>query len=324
MTGIAPEAASAVERGMDETSAARVTTLPHTLPQTAWDAERIPPEWLPPLAWAVSVDLWDADWSAELQRAAIAGAREQHRLKGTPAGLKRALDHIGAAYEIIERPGGARFRVSVRVLNLDSIALSSLARLTATINRMKRASVHVAIEAEAGASLDISFAMGAGAAAYVAMPARLVINEAGGAFSLASWSLPSGRFERLLMLVRAEPSGEDLYRDAVNPPATGTLVSGSMLLDNFGAVENTISRVRRISSGEVRLHDNPDVDSLDGLDEYRSAQLHIQTPAGEAVLDLASSGGNFVKFTTADSGGRAIIAGIVSDTPVIVAVTSGN
>ena len=177
MTGIAPEAASAVERGMDETSAARVAALPAALPQAAWDAERIPDAWLPVLAWALSVDLWDPDWPADLQRTAIADAYAQHRLKGTPAGLKRALDHIGAVYEIVERPGGAAFTASIEVFNLADITLPSEARLRELLARVKRASVHLAISASAGASAAISVAAGAGGAALAPQTARLTIDE---------------------------------------------------------------------------------------------------------------------------------------------------
>ena len=177
MTGIAPEAASAVERGLDETASARVTALPVTLPQAAWDAQSIPPEWLPVLGWALSVDLWDPDWPAELQRAAIADSHAQHRLKGTPAGVKRALDHIGAVYEIVERPGGVAFTESITILNLADITLRSEAALHAALNRVKRASVHLSISARAGVSVPLSVAAGAAGAALSPAVIRLTIDE---------------------------------------------------------------------------------------------------------------------------------------------------
>lgn len=176
MTGIAPDTASDVERGLDEASAARVAALPSTLPQTAWDAARIPPAWLAVLAWALSVDLWDATWSDQLKRAAIANAYAQHRLKGTPAGLERALDHIGAVYDMTERPNNVRFTVSVEVLNLDAITLKSEAELRAVLNRMKRASVHLTVSARSGAELDVAIAAAGGAAAFAPATARLSIN----------------------------------------------------------------------------------------------------------------------------------------------------
>ena len=178
MTGIAPRSASEVERGLDETSSVRVSALPASLPQTAWDAERIPAAWLPVLAWALSVDLWDPDWPPKLQRAAIADAYAQHRLKGTPAGVKRALDHIGAVYEIVERPGGVPFTEEVEILNLADITLPSVAQLQALLDRVKRASVHMTISARAGAALGADVAVAAAAVALPPPPARLTIDVA--------------------------------------------------------------------------------------------------------------------------------------------------
>ena len=177
MTGIAPAAASAVERGMDEASAGRVSALPATLPQTAWDASRIPDGWLPALAWALSVDLWNPDWSPAQQRAAIADSYAQHRLKGTPAGLKRALDHIGAVYEIEERPGGVAFTASIEVLNLDAITLRSEAQLRAVLNRVKRASVHLTVSAKTGVGMPLTVGAGAAAGAFPAEAARLIVGS---------------------------------------------------------------------------------------------------------------------------------------------------
>ena len=178
MTVIAPRAASEVERGLDELSATRIAALPASLPETAWDAARIPVEWLPALAWALSVDIWDPDWPPALQRAAIADSYAQHRLKGTPAGLKRALDSIGAVYEIVERPAGVAFTLSVEVLNLGDISLSSEARLREVIDRVRRGTVHVTLTASAGASLAVGVAAGATATALAPRLARLTIDEA--------------------------------------------------------------------------------------------------------------------------------------------------
>ncbi len=178
MTGIAPRTASAVERGLDETAAARTAALPAHLPVTAWDAERIPGAWLAVLAWALSVDLWDATWEDDRKRRAIAAAIDQHRLKGTPAGLELALDLVGADYEITERPGGARFVVAVHVYNLGSIALDGQTRLIAAINRVKRASVHIQLSTDDGGVLDILVAGGIGAALPAPEPATLTVDAA--------------------------------------------------------------------------------------------------------------------------------------------------
>ena len=189
MTGIAPPTASPVERGLDEMSSRRVAALPAALPETAWDASRVPVAWLPALAWALSVDLWDPGWSAELQRAAIADAYAQHRLKGTPAGLKRALDHIGAVYNLVERPGDKAFTVSVEVLNLDAITLPSEAQMLALLGRVKRASVHLSVSAVSGTKVEIAIGIAAAAAAIAPATARLVIAE--GAAPAADTTAPT-------------------------------------------------------------------------------------------------------------------------------------
>ena len=177
MTGIAPEAASAVERGLDEMSSDRVAGLDHGLSLAAWNARTIPAPWLPVLAWALSLDIWNPDWSEELKRDAIAAAFDQHRLKGTPAGIKLALDGIGAVYEIVERPGGAPFTEAVDIQNLDTITLRSEAELRAVLNRVKRASVHLTVSASAGAGAEISVATGAAAQAFAPAALRLTIDE---------------------------------------------------------------------------------------------------------------------------------------------------
>ena len=177
MTGIAPRTASDVERGLDETSSARIDGLPADLATTAWDADRLPAAWLPVLAWALSVDLWDPDWSPALQRAAIADAYLQHRLKGTPAGVKRALDRIGAVYEITERPGGVAFTETVEILNTEAVLLPAGTSLQALLDHVKRASVHMTVLTSAGASLDVAFGIAADTTSLAPAGAVLRIDE---------------------------------------------------------------------------------------------------------------------------------------------------
>lgn len=56
-----------------------------------WDAATCPEQLLPWVAWALSVDDWETDWSAEKKRAAIDESIEIHEHKGTPAAIMRAL-----------------------------------------------------------------------------------------------------------------------------------------------------------------------------------------------------------------------------------------
>ncbi|MBO6553260.1 MAG: phage tail protein I [Roseitalea sp.] len=88
-----------------------------------------PAEFLPYLAWANSVDIWDDEWPEVEKRREIEAAAKIHRLKGTVAALRTALDRLGAHHEIVEwfqtaPPGIAgTFRVFVDVGDADSLSL---------------------------------------------------------------------------------------------------------------------------------------------------------------------------------------------------------
>ena len=69
-----------------------------------WNAATCPPDFLPHLAWSLSVDEWDHGWSVDKKRAVIAAAIEIHRRKGTPLAIRRALESLGQAdADLIER-----------------------------------------------------------------------------------------------------------------------------------------------------------------------------------------------------------------------------
>ena len=75
-----------------------------------WDPETCPLGLLPWLAWTLSVDEWDADWSEDQKRAVVAASVDVHWHKGTVWSIRRAL--IAAGYgdaEIIERFGNAAY-----------------------------------------------------------------------------------------------------------------------------------------------------------------------------------------------------------------------
>lgn len=68
--------------------------------------ETCPVELLPWLAWALSVDLWDAGWSEDAKRHVIGESVAVHRTKGTIGAVKRALAAAGYGdARIVERFG---------------------------------------------------------------------------------------------------------------------------------------------------------------------------------------------------------------------------
>ena len=66
------------------------------------DIDHVPSQFLPFIAWQKSVDYWDETWQEVLKRNVIKNSREQHRIKGTAAAIKRALEPFGYEVKLIE------------------------------------------------------------------------------------------------------------------------------------------------------------------------------------------------------------------------------
>lgn len=168
---LAPDTATAVERRVDDAADSRFGGLPVRLPGSSWCVYDIPESWLPVLAWALSVELWDPEWSIGDRRAAIEGAVAQHREKGTPAGVKRALDRLGAIYDYDET---GPFTCAITVHNLAALATAGLGNLRAQLARVKRASVVCTVSAPgSGVAADAEVAAGVGA--VLVRPRALVV-----------------------------------------------------------------------------------------------------------------------------------------------------
>ena len=166
-----PPNATKLEKALEAHFAARVEALPAEAPRDAWIPERCPEALLPWLAWALSVDRWDPDWTPDIKRAVIAAAWSDHQKKGTVGAVKRALEDVGAVYDLDENPGGNRFRLTIDVHNTLTIQ-SGLLRLREQIDTVMRASVHWTLIAEQGLCVDLSLASGAGAANVIFMETR--------------------------------------------------------------------------------------------------------------------------------------------------------
>lgn len=64
--------------------------------------DRCPERLLPYLAWTLSVDKWDENWSEEVKRIAIKNSFLIHKQKGTITALRRVVEPIGYLVEIKE------------------------------------------------------------------------------------------------------------------------------------------------------------------------------------------------------------------------------
>jgi phage tail P2-like protein len=70
-----------------------------------WNAETIPAQLLPWLAWALNVDAWDASWDEAKKRSVVATALALHRIDGTLAAVRRVTElHGGTLVKVIRPP----------------------------------------------------------------------------------------------------------------------------------------------------------------------------------------------------------------------------
>lgn len=98
--GLLPPNSSAFERALDLAIATRFD-IPVEV-AALWNPLSCPVELLPWVAWGLSVDLWDTDWTEAQKRAAIADAIPFQMRKGTPASLRIVLDRFDPLIRLVE------------------------------------------------------------------------------------------------------------------------------------------------------------------------------------------------------------------------------
>jgi phage tail P2-like protein len=102
-----PPNATAQEVATD-LATARIADVPVPL-DTLWNPLTCPEAVLPWLAWALSIDEWDAGWPEDRRRETIAQALFVHRRKGTLAAVRTALITAGYGTATITENWGRRF-----------------------------------------------------------------------------------------------------------------------------------------------------------------------------------------------------------------------
>lgn len=101
MKNILPSNATKLERAIGDIIAARLNGVPVAI-DALWNPATCPAALLPWLAWGLSLDLWNADWTEAQKRAAIADAIRFQQRKGTPASLRMVLDRFDPLIGIVE------------------------------------------------------------------------------------------------------------------------------------------------------------------------------------------------------------------------------
>lgn len=70
---------------------------------STWDPFTCPANILPWLAWGLSVDQWDSNWSEDQKRQTIAVSMGVHKRKGTIGAIKKAINALSVTIAVIER-----------------------------------------------------------------------------------------------------------------------------------------------------------------------------------------------------------------------------
>ncbi len=96
-----PPNASPLERALSVAPAVSLAGVPLAIDRI-WNPATCPAALLPWLAWGLSIDIWDSEWTEAQKRAAIADAIQFQRRKGTPASLRTVLDRFDPLIGIVE------------------------------------------------------------------------------------------------------------------------------------------------------------------------------------------------------------------------------
>lgn len=97
---VLPYNATRQERAQ-EAATARLATVPVPI-RPMWNPDTCPAAQLPWLAWALSVDVWNANWTDAQKRGAIKASFAVHQRKGTAGAVRDALQALGFPTEVVE------------------------------------------------------------------------------------------------------------------------------------------------------------------------------------------------------------------------------
>jgi phage tail P2-like protein len=100
MTSLLPPNATRLERGL-EAGLAPLAAIDTPIEQL-WDPATCAIDLLPWLAYSLSVDSWDPEWSEATKRDAVARSIELHRVKGTRASVEAVLARFDELASVVE------------------------------------------------------------------------------------------------------------------------------------------------------------------------------------------------------------------------------
>lgn len=162
-----------------EASIARLAAVPVTF-ANVWDPATCPADLLPWLAWGLSIDVWDPDWSEEFKRLMIAEAIPRQRRKGTVAAVREVLDAFGVGLTIHEwfdqfvPLAPYTFEVRLPVEGGETATAALIEKVADQVVRVKPARAHFTV----AQTMTTAGGVGALAAARLAAALRLGLSEA--------------------------------------------------------------------------------------------------------------------------------------------------
>lgn len=95
-----PPNATRLERAL-ESATERIGDVTAPI-DTLLDPMTIATDWLPWLAWGLSLDSWDADWTEPVKRQAVAQSIALHRIKGTRQSVEAVLARFDQLLRVVE------------------------------------------------------------------------------------------------------------------------------------------------------------------------------------------------------------------------------
>ncbi|MFK7866218.1 MAG: phage tail protein I [Alphaproteobacteria bacterium] len=90
---ILPPNATPLERAAEQATATRIEAIPVPI-ENLINVDHCPAGFLPFLAWGLSVEDWDSDWSDNIKRQVIKSSFAIHKIKGTVAAVEMALNAL--------------------------------------------------------------------------------------------------------------------------------------------------------------------------------------------------------------------------------------
>ncbi|WP_312689262.1 phage tail protein I, partial [Brevundimonas nasdae] len=176
VTSLQPPNAPPGDRAIEAAVAVRVARGLDML--ALWDPATCPADLLPWLAWGLSIDIWDAEWSEQTKREMISDAIARQRRKGSVAAVREVLEAFDVGLTLHEwfDQGLPPFTFEVRLPVEDGLtgAAAFIEKVADQVTRVKPARAHftVAQSIQAGADLGIV------GAARAASAIRLDVSEA--------------------------------------------------------------------------------------------------------------------------------------------------